>query len=198
MYILNRTYTAQDVSEVADIPAKNIANWADRSLIIPINSDDLGKGRAREYSWNTLMQTVCAAEFMELGFSSPKDALTVALHFAHFGKGQSGWVGEPAADRAIRLPGLPFHHMRGITMFYIAKDQSAILLHRIWNKEPFADGYFRLRDQLRGARAHIALDMTEIFKAVCQRLGEDYRVVLDDAYRGQDEAVTWQQPGQGG
>lgn len=126
MHILNRTYTAQELAEVTGIPSKSIANWADRGIIVPINSDDLGKGRPREYSWNTLMQVVCAAAIMELGFTSPKDALTAAMHFALVGKGQSGWVGQPAADQAIRHPGLPFHHMRGITMFYIAKDASAI------------------------------------------------------------------------
>lgn len=198
MHILNRTYTAQDVSEVTDIPSKSIANWADRGLIVPINSDDLGRGRAREYSWNTLMQIVCAAAIMELGFTSPKDALTAAMRFALIGKGPSYWVGEPATDQAVRLPGLPFHHMRGITMLYTAKDEGAVLLHRIWNNELFADGYFSLREQLRGVRAHIALDMTGIFKSVCERLGEDYRLVMDDAYRGQDEAVNWKQPGQGG
>lgn len=82
-------------------------------------------------------------------------------------------------------------------MFYVAGDHSAVLLHRIWNKEPFSDGYFELDRRLRGARGHIALNVTEVFKAVCARLGVDYRLVLDDAYRGQDDAVNWLQPGQG-
>gem|GEM_PF-4917101 len=119
----------------------------------------------------------------------------IAMHFAHVGKGQSGGNGEPAADRAVRWPGLPFYHMRGVTMFYVAGNHSAVLLHRIWNKEPFADGYFTLRERLRGTRGHIALDMAGIFKSVCERLAEDYRLVLDNAYRGQDEAETWKQPG---
>lgn len=198
MIILNRAYTAQEVSEVLGVPAKNISNWASRGFFTPINKDDLGKGRAREYSWHTLMQIACASAIMELGFSSPQDAFMAASHFAHVGKGQSEGAGQPSADQAVRWPGLPFHHMRGVTMFYFAGNASAVLLHRIWNNEPFKDGYHEVRDRLRGYRAHIALDMTEIFKAVCHRLSVDYRFVLDDAYRGHDVAVNWQRPGQGG
>lgn len=86
--------------------------------------------------------------------------------------------------------------MRGITMLYIAGDRAEILLHRIWNKEPFAKGYFELQSAL-GDRGHIALNVTEIFKAICERLGVDYRMVLNDAYRGHDSAVNWQRPGEG-
>lgn len=196
MDILNRTYTASEVADLTGVTVKNLANWADRGLVPVANEGAVGRGLTREYSWFTLMQTACAAAIMDLGFTSPQEALTAALHFAHIGKGQSGWIGEPASDRAVRHPGLPFHHMRGVTMFYVAGDRSDVLLHRIWNKEPFADGFFKLKERLAGARGHVALNVSEIFEEVCRRLGEDYRLVLDAAYQGHDDAVNWRHPGQ--
>lgn len=197
MSLLPESYTAAEVAALCGTTTKNISNWTDRGLIHTASAADPGRGRSRDYSWFTLMQTACAVAIMDLGVSSPQDAFQAAAHFAHIGKGQSGWVGEAPANQAVRWPGLPFHHMRGITMLYIAGNEAAILLHRIWNKEPFADSYFKLRDQLHGARSHISLDVTEIFKAICGRLGLDFRVVLDDAYRGHDSAVNWRQPGEG-
>lgn len=197
MDILNRTYTASEVSELTGATVKNLANWADRGLIHVANEGETGRGTTREYSWFTLMQTACAVAIMDLGFSSPQDAFAAALRFAHFSSGSSGWVGGEVEDQPVRFPGLPFHPLRGVTMFYVAGERGAVLLHRIWNNESFADGYFKLNEQLRGARGHIALNVTEIFEEICRRLGEDYRRVLDDAYRGKDAAVTWNRPGQG-
>lgn len=197
MDIFNKSYTAQEIAEVTGTTVKNMANWADRGLIVSVNKDEVGRGKARTYSWFMLMQVACATAIMDLGSDSPKNAFDAAAHFAHFGKGQSGWVGEPPTDRAVRWPGLPFHHMRGITMLYIAGQNSTVRLHRIWNKEPFSESYFQLEDDLRQSRGHIALNVSEIFKEVCGRLGADYRVALDDAYRGQDEAVNWRSPGGG-
>lgn len=194
---LPKIFSVADVAQLCGTSVKNVSNWTDRGLIRIANEADPGKGRWREYSWFTLMQTACAVAIMELGVSSPQDAFNAAAHFAHMGKGPTGWVGEQPKDQAVRYPGLPFHHMRGVTMLYVAGGQSAVLLHRIWNKEPFSDGYFKLQSQLRGARGHIALDVTEIFKEVCTRLRVDFRIALDEAYRGQDSAVNWQKPGQG-
>lgn len=196
MDILNRTYTTAEMADLTGATTKQIANWADRGLIAVANEGETGKGFTREYSWFTLMQSACAMAIMELGFNSPQEALTAAMHFAHIGKGQSGWVGEPAADRAVRHPGLPFHHMRGVTMLYVADQNSVVLLHRIWNNEPFADGYSKLNQHLHGARGHLALNVSEIFNEVCRRLGADYRHVLDAAYRGHDDAVNWRRPGE--
>ncbi|MFV0409961.1 MAG: hypothetical protein ACK5LJ_09800 [Paracoccus sp. (in: a-proteobacteria)] len=197
MDIFNKDYTTQEVADATGTTVKNMANWADRGLIKSKNKDDIGRGRTRTYSWFTLMQVACATAIMELGINSPKDAFEAAARFAHTGTGQSGWVGEAPQDKAVRWPGLPFHHMRGITMLYLSGQHSAVLLHRIWNKEAFSEGYFRLQDRLGGARGHIALNLTEIFQEVCRRLNTDYRVALDDAYRGEDGAVNWQRPGQG-
>lgn len=197
MHILNRTYTASEVSELTGATVKNLANWADRGLILVANEGEIGRGTTREYSWFTLIQTACAVAIMDLGFSSPQEAFTAALRFAHFAPGSSGWVGGEVKDQPVRYPGLPYHPMRGVTIFYSAGDAGAVLLHRIWNNEPFADGYFELHERLRGARGHIALNVTEIFKEICGRLGKDYRHVLDDAYRGKDAAVNWTRPGQG-
>lgn len=197
MNIFDKSYTTQEVADATGTTVKNMANWADRGLVVSKNKDDVGRGRTRTYSWFTLMQVACATAIMDLGFSSPKDAFDAAAHFAHVGTGPSGWVGELPIDRAIRWPGLPFHHMRGITVMYVAGRNSTVRLHRIWNNEKFSDSYFSIRDELRGARGHIALDVLAIFKEVCRRLGADYRVALDDAYRGEDEATNWLRPGEG-
>lgn len=197
MNILDRNYDTGQLATLTGATVKSLANWADRGLIRVANEGATGRGTSRQYSWFTLMQTACATAIMDLGISSPQDAFNAAAQFAHLGNGQSGWVGEPASDQAVRWPGLPFHHMRGITMFYTAGSAGAVLLHRIWNKEPFSDGYFSLQNRLHGAKGHIALNVSEIFKEVCGGLNVDYRVALDGAYRGHDEAVNWRSPGQG-
>ncbi|MFO1139163.1 MAG: hypothetical protein U1E41_08820 [Paracoccus sp. (in: a-proteobacteria)] len=197
MDIFNKSYTAKEIAEATGTTVKDMANWADRSHIISQNENEVGRGKSRTYSWFTLMQVACATAIMGLGFNSPKDAFEAAARFAHIGNGKSGWVGEPETSQAVRWPGLPFHHMRGITMMYIAGQQATVMLHRIWNDEPFDEGYYRLKDELHDTRGHIALNVTEIFKEVCHRLGVDYRVALDDAYRGEDDAVNWQRPGEG-
>lgn len=197
MDILNRHYTAQEVADVVGTSAKNIANWADRDLFLAINRDKVGRGVPRLYTWNTLMQVVCASAIMELGFSSPQEAFKAGMHFAHIGEAKSGWVGDPDTGKIERFPGLPFHHMRGVTMLYLARERSAVLLHRIFNKEPYGRGYYRLRDRLHGSRAYITLNVSELFKEVCARLEVDYRIVLDEAYKGHDDAVNWQRPGEG-
>lgn len=86
--------------------------------------------------------------------------------------------------------------MRGVTFLYVAGENSAVVLHRIFNKEPFTESYFTLRRRL-GAEGWIALNVTEVFKSVMERAGEDYCKMLDAAYAGQDVATTWKQPGQG-
>ena len=190
MDILNRTYTTAEIAELVGVSVKDLANWADRGLIRPVN-ESIGRGRSREYSWFTLIQIACGVAIMELGFSSPKEALAAALRFAHISSGGSGWVGSEQEGQPIRYPGLPFHHMRGVTMFYVSGERGAVLLHRIWDKELFSDGHFKLERLLNGARGYIALNVSEIFEDLCARLGEDYRNVLDRAYAGKDEAVNW-------
>ncbi|MFV0297055.1 MAG: hypothetical protein ACK5JT_13155 [Hyphomicrobiaceae bacterium] len=196
MNIFEKNFTTQEVADATGTTVKNMANWADRGLITNKNKDEVGRGKTRTYSWFTLMQVACATAIMELGVSSPKDAFDAAGHFAHIGTGPTGWVGAAPQSAAVRLPGLPFHHMRGVTMFYVAGQHSAVVLHRTWNKEEFSETYHNLRDRLHGARGNISLDVSEIFKEVCKRLDVDYRVALDDAYRGEDDAVNWRRPGE--
>ena len=191
----DRSYMAHEVATLAGTTTKNVQNWTQRGLIGG-HSDTTDKRKQGQYSWFNVMEVACAVALMEIGLNRPQIAFTAAMHFAHIGKGQTGWVGEPAADQAVRYPGLPFHHMRGVTFLYVAGENSAVMLHRIFNEEPFAESYFTLRRRL-GAEGWIALNVTEVLKAVMERAGEDYRKMLDAAYAGQDVATTWKQPGEG-
>lgn len=192
----DRSYMAHEVATLAGTTTKNVQNWTQRGLIVG-HLDTTDKRKHGQYSWFNVMEVACAVALMEIGLNRPQIAFMAAAHIAHIGKGQSGWVGEPAIDIDVRWPGLPFHHMRGLTFLYVAGENSIVVLHRIFNKEAFADTYFTITRRLGTKAGFVALNVTEVFKAVMERAGEDYRKMLDDAYRGQDEAVNWKRPGGG-
>ena len=172
------TLTSQDVAFAAGVETKQVQNWATRNLITGHQDDEHsgGKGNARRYSINSVMEIAVAAELIALGLG-PEQAFRAAMRFAHVGRGPSGWVGEPVDLRGQRRPGFPYHHNLGRTLLIVTKETARVTLEGEENRRV-------------AERAKIVVDVLAVFSAVCARLqsltGDERNyhpyAVLDAAY----------------
>lgn len=177
MDLLNRTFTAQSVALATGCTAKQITDWCNMGRIIG-QREPLGRGNARKFSWFNLMEIAIAAELMNIGLSSVQDAFSAAQRFAHFGEAQGGWVGDEVVTEQMRIPAMPWNHLKGQTVLFVYKGGSAIKLIgfdgkvNLWNITPQHSHY----------TGFIAVNVSEVFASVCNRMALDYREVLDEAY----------------
>lgn len=195
MDLFNRRFTAQSMGEALGIEPKAIHNWATRGLIVGSRKSE-GKGVPRTYSFFNLMEVAVAISLMEAGLRSPQDAFRAATHFAHMGGPVAGWVGEAPIDmKEMRQPALPYHPAKGFTLLLVCGEQSSIKTVGFEReKRSELETYFKLvagldlnlrgGDAGRGPTSFIVVNVTNVFRNVMQSFGLDYRVVLDEAYKG--------------
>lgn len=176
------TLGAQDVAKATGTTPKQITDWCNQGHIIG-QKEPLGKGRRREFTFSSVMQIATGVVLMQYGVNSPGDAFRAAMHFAHFGSGHSGWVndkGEMIEDkpRPKRNPGFPYHFRDGETFLIVSGERANVVLF----EKGQLDLYSVFPELSRPPAAFMAVNMTEVFKAVIRNMGEDWRVVLDQVY----------------
>ncbi|MDF0599909.1 hypothetical protein P1J78_04110 [Psychromarinibacter sp. C21-152] len=178
MQLTTRQFTSQQVADATDLTHKSVQNWAARGLIVG-HSGGGGKGRARLFSWENLMEFAVAAAVLRLGIATPQEAFSAAREFAHFGEGPAGyaeWDDPAEPDRKIAMP---YHHQHGETFMLIFGEQAKIVA--------ITDGKIPLSAVNVGGTgdpsAFIAVNVSKVFNKVCTRLGLDPSAVLDEVYR---------------
>ncbi|MBI1172574.1 hypothetical protein GC209_14350 [bacterium] len=181
MELLTRKFTAQSVALATGATAKEIANWADRGLIVG-QREPLGKGFKRAFSWFNVMEIGGAAALMRIGINSPADAFAASQWFSHGSDGATGYmVQDDDAIRedqdAERLPGLPYHYLDGTTYLCVSGGKAQVALSR--------DGTLDLKEINRGLNVplgFIALNVSRLFNGILQRMALSSVEVLDEAY----------------
>jgi hypothetical protein len=176
MDLLNQVYTAQSVAAATGTTSKQITDWCNQGQIMG-QRKPLGKGRRREFTFFNVMEVAGAVALMEIGIKSPADAFTAASRFAHIGQGGSGWVGDEQKKPVERWPGLPYHFREGETFLVVSGDMARTTLSVSGKLDTYS--FFPMHNRPTG---FIVLNMSEVFKAVMNNMGEDYRVVLDKIY----------------
>lgn len=176
------TLGAQDVAQATGTTAKQITDWCNQGHILGQNGR-LGKGRRREFSFSNVMEIAVGVALMQHGVQSPADAFGAAMKFAHVGSGHSGWVNEnneivENPPRPKRNPGFPYHFRDGDTYLIVSGERSNVVL--VENGQ--LDLYSIFPELARAPAVFIAVNVTAVFKAVMQNMGEDWRVVLDLVY----------------
>lgn len=176
------TLGAQDVAQATGTTSKQITDWCNQGHILG-QKGRLGKGRRREFTFSNVMEIAVGVALMQHGIQSPADAFAAAMTFAHVGSSHSGWVNEKDElvedpPRPKRNPGFPYHYLNGDTFLIVSGERSNVVL--------VEKGQLDLNSifpELTGAPAvFIAVNVTEVFKAVIRNMGQDWRVVLDQVY----------------
>ena len=173
---------AQDVAQATGTTPKQITDWCNQGHIIG-QKGRLGKGHRRLFTFNNVMEVAVGVALMQHGVQSPADAFAAAMMFAHVGSSHSGLVNEK--DELVenppepnRHPGFPYHFRDGETYLIVSGERANVVL-----VEKFKlDLYSMLPEIARPPAVFIAVNVTEVFKAVMHNMGEDWRVVLDQVY----------------
>lgn len=177
MDLFNTEYTAQTAAIATGVDARKISDWATRGLIVGQKSGGGVQGSTRKYSFFNVMEIAVAATAIEQFNSTPSVAFELSHWFAHTGSGQF----QPGDNSApSRYPALPYHFRHGIT-YLIADGATA---HIVLSK----DGTVNLAAYPPHYSRNVGfqvLNLLEIFARVIQRLGGDYRKVLDRAHPDQ-------------
>ena len=176
------TLGAQDVATATGTTPKQITDWCHQGHIIG-QKDRLGKGHRREFTFNNVMQIAVGVALMQHGVQSPADAFAAAAHFAHFGSGHSGWVNEnneivEEPPRPRRNPGLPYHYRNGDTYLIVSGERSNVVLV----EKGQLDLYSIFPELVRAPAVFIAVNVSAVFAAVVENMGQDWRAVLDAIY----------------
>lgn len=189
MELLDKTYSAGEVSTAAAVATPTVADWASKGFIAG-QREPLGRGRRRAFSWSNIIEIAGAAALMDIGVRSPTDAFRAAVRFSHAGSSHGGWIDDAGTAHEhdpspLRLPGLPYPIQQGLTFLLVAGDQSAVIL--IDRKTSFLDALVKLKGMSpTRPSGFIALDMTRTFLLVTERLGLDGHEILKTAYNGGD------------
>lgn len=189
VHLLNMTFTTSQVSEITGVSADAVQNWIKRGLIVghrPTGEATFegggSQGRHRQFSYFAVMQFAMAGALVKATVGAA-DAAKGAVEFAHIGGGGKVF-GLPD-----RLPGLPFHHNRGETVFGFTPSRS---FEELWEADkPDGNG----RDTFGHLRrilgpTFVVVDASEVFRSVCAGIGRltgqprdfEYRKLLDEAY----------------
>ena len=176
MNLIERSFTGQTVALATGATVKEIANWADRGLIMG-QREPLGKGHKRTFSWFNIMEIGGATALLNIGVNSPADAFAASQYFAHVSsEGGAAWAGDDGGAPA-RHPGLPFHHDHGDTFLCVAGDKARVVLS--------SDGTLNLSEIKQGLGSptgFIVLNISALFMQITLRMAMDYREVLDEVY----------------
>ena len=182
MDILIRKYTAQSVALATGATSKQITDWCNQGLIIG-QREPLGRGHKRLFSWFNIMEIAGALALMNIGIKSPGDAFRAAIYFSHVGEGGTGWVGDDGImeddNEPKRWPALPFHHKHGVTYLLVSDGAGHVVLSVDGKVDPLV---LSPLTGSAGVLGFIALNMTELFMRVINRMAMEGREILDEAY----------------
>lgn len=176
MDLLNRVFTAQFVSMATGATAKQITDWCNQGQILG-QRKPLGKGHRREFTFFNVMEVAGAVALMDVGVRSPADAFKAARYFSHIADFGGGWVSDGKPPTPERWPGLPHHHAEGETFLIVSGDMARTVFSVSGEINTYE--HFPMHTRPMG---FIALNVSEVFKAVMHNMGMDWRVVLDEAY----------------
>lgn len=173
-----QTFGAGEITRFADVTNDNLQNWLKRKVIM--GQHDItgggGIGQRRKFTFNNLMEIAVAAELMACAGLNVSDAFRASKMFSHTGHGPTGFVGE-AAQGAERRPGMPYHHDHGTTLLCVWNEGQRVILTD--------NGLLNINTVLPHgsiATGFVVLDVSEVFARVMNRMGRDYRAVLNEAY----------------
>lgn len=169
---VKKTFSASEVSELTGARPESIQNWMKRDLIVGHRKITGGgsQGRHRRFSFFNVMEIAIAQTLIELHMGT-KEAFAASARFAHAGGG--GGFGLPE-----RLPGLPFHHNHGYTIFGAVGDRA---FEEIWQPGSARDTYGNLRKHLHSEH-FLTINASQVFGTVCVRMRFHPNEVLDAAY----------------
>lgn len=176
MELLNRTFTAQSVALATGCTAKQITDWCNLGRVVG-QREPIGRGHSRKFTWFNLMEIAIAAELMDSGFSSVLDAFNASQRFAHSGAAPAKYAGDDV-DGPTRIPGLPWHYNLGQTYLFVWKGGSKVEL----TDDAGTVELSSIALPAHSATVCIAVNVTEVFARVCNRMAQDYRDVLNEAY----------------
>ena len=169
------TYTAGQVAAAADVTDSTLQNWLKRGNVLGL--DEIGgaggKGRARAFSFHSVIEIATAAELVRQGMTDLSLAFNAGMGFAHTGDGQPG-------DANFRLPGVPYNS--GVTLLAVAGQHSQAVQYR-----PGHDFFAFTRNNLGRPRGLMILDMNMLFERACIALDLQPHEVMQFAY-GMPEA----------
>jgi hypothetical protein len=174
MDLLHQTFLAAELAAAANVSPATLQNWANRDLIVGHRGGG-EKGRRRQFTWFNMMEVATAASLVGLGMT-PANSFKAAAHFSH--GSSSPQIAKGQRVSAERLPSLPWHFRDGLTYLFAFADQSSIQLVSFHGETNLR----AVRQALGGSLAFVALDMTEIFRCLTGAIGQDWRVLLDEAY----------------
>jgi|GEM_PF-6990857 len=173
--MLDQTFTLARIGEVLDMDPGTLRNHINRGLVVgqgprDSQSKNKPKGKHARFSFFTLMEFALAYRLNNMGVELSK-AFQFASHFAHAGGGGAIF------DLPERLPGLPYHHDHGDTVFaagingntFEALDENTSL-------------YSDLKRHLH-CDDFIIVNVTQLFFQICQRIGDIHPLeALDTIY----------------
>lgn len=173
------TVGAQDVAKATGTTPKQITNWCNQGHVLG-QKTPLGKGRRREFTFANVMEIAVAVALMQHGVQSPADAFRAAMKFAHVGSSHGGWVNDKGEivenpPRPVRKVSFPYHFLDGETFLIISGERAEVVLV----EKGVLDLYSVFPELARPPAVFIAVNVTEVFKAVITNMGEDWRVFRD-------------------
>tara|TARA_R110002020_G_scaffold134329_2_gene299861 strand:+ start:280 stop:873 length:594 start_codon:yes stop_codon:yes gene_type:complete len=175
MSILNRTFSLAEMSMLSNTNAQTIKAWYGKGF--PVKSGVTGGGGAgqrREFSFFSAIEVTIAAA-LSATIGGARDMQWIferARSYAHAADGGATF------DLPERLPGLPFHHSFGETIFAVS---SARTCEVIWKPGSGHDTFGQIRN-LCNSDHFISLNTSKVFNAFCARIGLDAREILDAEY----------------
>ncbi len=179
MSILSEKFSMADLVKASAVNEQTIKSYLHKGFVLGNHPTAKiegggGRGQRRRFSFHTLMEIALANEIGQLGFGTRdmEACFEVARQFAHV-SGGGEVLGLP-----MRLPGLPFHHNNGDTIFGIAGTKT---VEELFDPNSDRDTYRKLRIRLR-AKHFMAINATTVFMQVCDRLDVHGFEVLDAEY----------------
>lgn len=169
---IHQTFSASEMAELAQVRPDSIQNWLKRDLIVGHRGITGGgrQGKHRRFSFSNVMEVAISQTLIGMHLGA-KEAFAVSWQFAHA-------AGGATSNLPARLPGLPFHHNHGETIFGVFQGRTC---EEVWSPAGGRDTYGELRRQLH-ADHFLTVNASEVFNLVCARMKYHPYKVLDAAY----------------
>jgi hypothetical protein len=179
MELLTRTFSAMEVTEITGVTKYNLQSYLIRGHLSFVGDDIEGgtvQGKRRSFYFFTVMQIALAKSLIDLG-------MTAKLAFHHVSEfalsGGDPFMGEPG-----RWAGLPYHHDHGETILAVSGARNCLGRWKDGEGDFFGETMSGLSESksatdIEGA---VFVNVSRVFRVVCERLGVDPHEVLDEAY----------------
>lgn len=173
--IVKQTFALATIGHVTSRNPSTLRTHINRGLAVAQGPRSMNKnkpsGKHARFSYFTLTEFTVAYHLQAMGWSLEK-AFQLSQRYAHSGDG-GGFFGLPK-----RVLAAPFHHEHGETIFAISPTN----LRNLCIPAARPDFHRLLKNGLETDEVQ-TVNVSQIFKHVCWRLGQDPRVELDKIYR---------------